>query len=80
MTRPPQSGNDDADDARDDDLDAVFSAANPNPDRVGCPPREVLAELATRQRPIGDPAYVHLTRCSPCYREVRAIQKQRGNR
>ena len=77
MTRTPQSDSQD-DHARDDLLDEVFGTANPNPDRVGCPSRDVLTELATRQRAIGDPAYVHLTRCSPCYREFREIQKQVG--
>jgi hypothetical protein len=47
----------------------------PNPDRVGCPPREVLITLARRQRPLGDPAYEHLKQCSPCYLEGRAIQE-----
>lgn len=57
-----------------DDIDKVLGQANPNPTRAGCPPREVLIELARRKRPIGDPAYEHLTKCSPCYREFRALQ------
>ena len=40
-----------------DDIDKVLGRANPNPTRAGCPPREVLIELARRKRPIGDPAY-----------------------
>lgn len=42
-----QSAGDD-DDAHDDVRDAGFSAANPKPDRVGRPPRDVLTELVTR--------------------------------
>ena len=57
-----------------DDIDKVLGQANPNPTRAGCPPREVLIELARRERSIGDPAYEHLTKCSPCYREFRALQ------
>lgn len=57
-----------------DDIDKVLGQANPNPTRTGCPPREVLIALARRERPIGDPAYEHLTKCSPCYREFRALQ------
>jgi hypothetical protein len=57
-----------------DDIDEVLSQANPNPDRVGCPPRETLASLARRSEPLGDPAYEHLLKCSPCYREFRALQ------
>ena len=57
-----------------DDIDKVLGQANPNPTRAGCPPGEVLTALARRERPIGDPAYEHLTKCSPCYREFRALQ------
>src|SRR5262245_22312568 len=58
-----------------DEIDEVFGRANPNPDRIGCPPREVLIALARRERPIGDPAYEHLIKCSPCYLEVRGFQE-----
>lgn len=57
-----------------DDIDEVLSRANPNPERVGCPPRETLVGLARRKQPLGDPAYEHLVKCSPCYREFRALQ------
>ena len=58
-----------------DDIDEILGRANPNPERVGCPPRDVLTALAGRARPIGDPAYEHLVKCSPCYREFRALQQ-----
>ncbi len=58
-----------------DEVDELFGRANPNPDRIGCPPREVLIALARRERPIGDPAYEHLMKCSPCYLEVRGYQE-----
>ena len=45
------------------------------PTRAGCPPRDVLIALARRARPIEDPAYEHLVKCSPCYREFRALQQ-----
>lgn len=57
-----------------DDIDEVLGRANPNPNRTGCLPRDVLLALARRDRPIGDPSYEHLTKCSPCYREFRALQ------
>jgi hypothetical protein len=57
------------------ELDELFGRGYPNPDRVGCPPREVLVSLARRERPIGDPAYDHIKECSPCYLEGRAIQE-----
>jgi hypothetical protein len=34
-----------------------------------------LVALARRERPIGDPAYDHLSECSPCYLEVRALKQ-----
>jgi hypothetical protein len=58
-----------------DEIDELFGRTNPNPDRIGCPPREVLIALALRGRPIGDPAYEHLIKCSPCYLEVRGFQE-----
>lgn len=59
-----------------DDLDEVLSRANPNPERIGCLPRDTLIGLARRARPLGDPAYEHLVKCSPCYREFRAMQEE----
>ena len=74
MANTPQSAdNDDLQFRR--DIDEVFSRANPNPDRIGCPPRDTLVRLAQRQQPIGDPAYEHLAKCSPCYREFRELQE-----
>jgi hypothetical protein len=57
------------------EIDLVLGNANPNPARAGCPSRDVLTALARRERPIDDPAYDHLIKCSPCYREVRALQQ-----
>lgn len=54
-----------------DDIDEVLSWANPNPERVGCPSRETLMALPSRELPIGDPAYEHLLKCSACYREFK---------
>ena len=59
-------------------IDVVLGGANPNPRRVGCPPRRLLIELARRDRSISDPWYGHLSECSPCYREVRALQQAAG--
>ena len=56
--------------------DAVLGQMNPNPDRVGCPPIAVLAELAGRRRPIEDTGYDHLAECSPCYLRFREFQKE----
>jgi hypothetical protein len=58
-----------------DEIDEVFGRAHPNPDRIGCPPHEVLVALARQERPMGDPTYGHLAECSPCYLEVRALKQ-----
>lgn len=71
--RPPGPDHKDVRDG--DEIDDVLSGANPNPDRVGCPPHATLVALARRTRPIDDPAYEHLVKCSPCYREFRALQQ-----
>lgn len=58
-----------------DGIDRVLGNANPNPNRAGCPPGDVLVALARRERPISDPVHEHVVQCSPCYRELRAIQQ-----
>jgi hypothetical protein len=34
--------------------------------------------LARRELPIGDPAYDHFAKCSPCYQELRTLQQARA--
>ena len=58
-----------------DDIDEILSRANPNPERIGCPSRDTLVELARRAPPLGDPAYEHLLKCSPCYRDFTALKE-----
>ena len=64
----------DVDVALGDDIDEVLSWANPNPERGGCQSRETLIALASREQPLGDPAYEHLLKCSPCYRDFTALK------
>ena len=63
-----------------DEIDELFARANANPARIGCPSRDLLLALARKQQPIGDPAYEHLAKCSPCYREMRQIQQHDRHR
>lgn len=65
---------------RDDDFDQLFAHANSNPHRIDCPSTKTLRALAYRRRLIDDPAYEHLSRCSPCYREFRRLQRAREHR
>lgn len=62
------------------EVDLLLGGANPNPTREGCPPREAIISLARRQVPVGDPVGEHVSKCSPCYREMRAIQQAEGIR
>jgi hypothetical protein len=54
----------------------VYLNAYPNPDRVGCPGLDALRGLASKELPIGHPAREHIARCSPCFQEFRALQRQ----
>lgn len=75
MAQPGQPA-DDHDAGFGDDIDEVLSRANPNPERIGCLSRETMIELARGARPLGDPAYEHLAKCSPCYQEFRSLQAE----
>ena len=57
------------------EMDLLFGRAHPNPAREGCPSPEMLRRLARRELPIGDPAYDHFAKCSPCYKELRTLQQ-----
>lgn len=67
---------DDEDRRAGDEIDEVLSHANPNTERVGCLSSETLIELARGARPLGDAAYEHLAKCSPCYREFRTLAER----
>src|SRR3989442_11580209 len=58
-----------------DELDYLFANASPNPNREGCPSREMLIGLSRRERPIWQPEYLHILRCSPWFRGFRPIQQ-----
>ncbi len=49
----------------------------PNPERRGCPGTEVLKRLASSDLPqTSDPAWHHVTHCSPCYGEFLAFREE----
>jgi hypothetical protein len=56
-------------------VEEIFSHGHPNPERNGCPSHDVLVSLARKERPIGDPAYDHLFKCSPCWLAVRELKE-----
>ena len=57
-------------------IDKIYSQVEPNPDRVGCPPRAVLIQLAQRTRPLTDPWWDHIMACSPCRIDVRELGRE----
>jgi hypothetical protein len=59
-------------------FDTLYSSVEPNPDRVGCPPRETLRELAMRTRPLSDPLWDHVMECAPCRIDVRKMGRGRA--
>lgn len=58
-----------------DELDYLFANASPNPNREGCPSRDELVRVSRLEKPIGDAVYTHIVHCSPCFREMRALQQ-----
>ena len=52
-----------------DPLEQPFLYAHPNPQRIGCPGKQILKALARKELPINHPAGQHLGECSPCFRE-----------
>ena len=58
-------------------FDTIYSAVEPNPERVGCPPRDSLRDLAMRTRPLSDPLWDHVMECSPCRIDVREMGRDR---
>ena len=61
-----------------DELDYLFANASPNPNREGCPSRDELVRVARHEKPMGDPVYLHIVQCSPCFQEMRALQQSRA--
>jgi hypothetical protein len=55
--------------------DHRLADANPNPERDVCPSLYLLFAAGLRRLPVDHPTCLHLTECSPCYREVRGIQQ-----
>jgi hypothetical protein len=50
----------------------------PNPERIGCPGREIVAAIAAHKMPLSQAeSYLdHLTSCSPCYRDFLQLQTE----
>ena len=56
-------------------LASMVMTAYPNPERKGCPGTPVLRSIATKTISMDDPAYHHVARCSPCFRELTEMRQ-----
>lgn len=54
----------------------------PNPERAGCPGRDVLKRIASHEMPLTEAEkwLDHLTSCSPCYRDFSQLQNAQERR
>ncbi len=55
-----------------------FSTAFPNPDRIGCPPKEILKAMALRKydRNKAKQWDDHMSHCSPCFNDFVAFRER----
>lgn len=63
-----------------DPIEELLLTAYPNPERKGCPGRQVLESLANQQRDESDPNWYHIWHCSPCFAEFKALRDTRWER
>lgn len=59
-----------------DPLKQAFLDAFPNPERIGCPDQQTLKTIARKKIPLNDPAQIHVSQCSPCFKDVLEYQTQ----
>jgi len=63
-------------------IDAFENAVHrdsPNPERVGCPGHEVLAQLSSLPSNIElSQVLAHVRTCAPCFDELKDLRKSRG--
>ncbi len=63
-----------------DPIEQLLLTAYPNPERKGCPGRDVLTNLAGKERDADDPNWYHVWHCSPCYAEFKQLRDARWER
>jgi hypothetical protein len=54
----------------------AIQTAYPNPDHVGCPTPQALADMARRKLPVTSEEQNHIFHCSPCFATYLAIRSQ----
>ncbi len=55
-------------------IDEFFLEANPNPERVGCPPEDIMKLIAEGKLRADHPARAHLATCSECFAEFQSFR------
>jgi hypothetical protein len=65
---------------QDEIIRRFFLEGNPNPERQGCPGPDVLRAIAEDTLPANDPARLHLSACSPCFRQYYEFRRERAKR
>ncbi len=66
-----------AKDSENDPFKSAFLEAFPNPERIGCPSKDILYKISRQKLPVDHPAIDHIAQCSPCFREIRLFQEER---
>jgi hypothetical protein len=61
----------------DNPIEAILLAAFPNPERVGCPSPDVLKSMANQEIARDNPAWSHVWKCSPCFRDFKVHRDAR---
>jgi hypothetical protein len=61
----------------DNPIEAILLTAFPNPERVGCPSSDVIKAMANQQTGRDNPAWSHKWKCSPCFRDFKAVRDER---
>ena len=64
----------------DNPIEEILLTGFPNPERKGCPPREVIEALGNQKLSRDDPAWRHIWSCSPCFRDFKTIRDARVER
>lgn len=57
--------------------EAVLEKDHPNPNRIGCPGRAILEQLANFSEehvPVDADVIRHITECFPCFHELRQMR------
>jgi hypothetical protein len=54
-----------------------FARDFPHPERIGCPPKSELKQLAENPRQAKESVLGHISSCSPCYRDYGSFLQAR---